>query len=713
MKYLLSRVRRLSSLRVAAALVISLGAPTAAASEVEKPGSERPPFQREDVFELEWASAPEISPDARFVVYRRNSMDVMKDRRVSRLWLVSADGKTHQALSGADAQESAPTWSPDSSRIAYVRRTEQGSEVFLHWLASNRSVRLTQLPQTPKHLRFSPDGEQIAFSMHVTESPPLLVKPMKAPKEAQWAEPPRMTTRLHHERDGSGRIKPGTVQYFVLPAIGGTARQITHGRFRHDSAPSWSADGESLVFSGNRNENWEFEFANSEVYRVDLASGRVTALTDRNGPDRDPTVSPDGKRIAWRSYADRVQTYQVARLMVMNADGTGKREVNPELDRSIAAVRWNGAGNGLYYQYSDQGSTYVNFTRLSGAPRRAASALGGDVVARPYGGGSFSVAQNGTLAWTHSRPDRPADVALARTGGKERLLTDLNSDLLAHRTLGLVEEVNYRASTDGLPIQGWIVKPPGYDPARRYPLLVENHGGPVSHYGPHFSPEIQLYAAAGYLVFYPNPRGSTSYGEAFGNLLYNNYPGDDYTDVMDGVDYLLAQKLVTEDELYVTGGSAGGIMTAWMIGKNNRFRAAVVVKPVMNWISKTLTADNHFGYANYRYPGQPWENMANYMKFSPLSLVGSITTPTLVMVGDEDLRTPISEAKQLYHALKLRRIDTALVELPGAAHFIARRPSQLVSKIDHVLAWLAKYGPEGAADETVGESQDGLAPAGL
>ena len=202
---------------------------------------------------------------------------------------------------------------------------------------------------------------------------------------------------------------------------------------------------------------------------------------------------------------------------------------------------------------------------------------------------------------------------------------------------------------------------------------------------------MQLYAAADYVVFYPNQRSSTSYGEEFGNLIYNNYPGDDYHDVMDGVDAMIQAGLAQEGNLYVTGGSAGGIMAAWMIGKNNRFRSAAVVKPVMNWISKTLVADNYYAYADYRYPGQPWENFENYWKFSPLSLVGNIQTPTLVMVGGNDMRTPLSESKQLYNALKLRKIDTALVEMPGSFHFIANRPSQLIGKIEHILAWFEKY----------------------
>jgi len=236
-----------------------------------------------------------------------------------------------------------------------------------------------------------------------------------------------------------------------------------------------------------------------------------------------------------------------------------------------------------------------------------------------------------------------------------------------------------------------VVYPPNYDSNKKYPFLVENHGGPILNYGDRFSAEIQLYAAAGYVVFYPNPRGSTSYGEEFGNLLYNNYPGNDYTDVMDGVDHCIAKGIAHEDQLFVTGGSAGGIMSAWMIGKNDRFEAAVVAKPVMNWISKTLVADNYFAYKDYRYPGFPWENFESYWKFSPISLVGNIETPTMVMVGMNDLRTPPSEAKQLYHALKLRKIETVLVEIPDASHGIASRPSNLIAKVAHTLAWLNKY----------------------
>jgi acylaminoacyl-peptidase len=279
----------------------------------------------------------------------------------------------------------------------------------------------------------------------------------------------------------------------------------------------------------------------------------------------------------------------------------------------------------------------------------------------------------------------------SRDGTRVERVTSLNDDLFGHKTLGKVEEIWWESSFDKRRIQGWIVTPPDFDPGRKYPLILEIHGGPISHYGDRFSAEVQLYAAAGYVVLYANPRGSTGYGEEFGDLLYHNYPGEDYDDLMSGVDAVIARGYIEEDNLFVTGGSAGGIMTAWIVGKTSRFRAAVAAKPVTNWYSKVLTADNWYAYYNYRYPGLPWENPEAYLKFSPISLVGNVTTPTLLMTGDADLRTPLSQAEQFFHALKLLRIDTALVRIPGASHNIVRRPSQLIVKVAHVLAWFERY----------------------
>ena len=648
-------------------------------------------FKPLDVFSLEWAVNPQISPDASQIIYRRSGFDIMNDTSKGNLWILNADGTSHRKLTSREVNESKATWSPDGNRIAFVSNTKEGSEIYMYWVLTGQIAKLSQLEMPPGNITWSPDGKLIAFTMFKSEKLPVVIKMPQKPKGANWAKPARITNRLKHEADGRGYLKPGFTHIYTIPSQGGTPEQITSGNYNHTGTLSFSPDSKSIYFSANRVEDWEYDFRNSEVYNVNIHTKIIKVLTSQKGPDFSPKVSPNGKKIAFLGFKDNVQTHQNRVLYLMNSNGKNRTTISGNFDNSISNIVWDSSGNGLYFTYDEKGNSKVAYISLSGKVTKLADNLGGTTIGRPYASGSFSVAKNGTIVYTHTRPEYPSELAVIKDKESSKLITNLNEDLLSRRVLGKTEEVWYTSSFDGRKIQGWLVKPPFYDFRKKYPLLVENHGGPILNYGDRFTSEIQLYAADGYVVFYPNPRGSTSYGEEFANLLYNNYPGQDYNDVMDGVDYLVKKGVVDNNKLFVTGGSAGGIMTAWMIGKNKRFRAAVVVKPVMNWISKTLVADNYFGYANSRYPGQPWENFETYWKFSPLSLVGNISTPTMVMVGMNDLRTPPSEAKQLYHALKLRKIETVLVEIPGASHGIANKPSNLISKVAHVLAWLNKY----------------------
>ncbi|WP_422082521.1 S9 family peptidase [Ulvibacterium sp.] len=649
-------------------------------------------FSYTDVFDLQYVSDPQISPDGEWVVYRRMAFDIMEDKASGNLWMIKADGSKHQKLTSREVNESNPRWSPQGDRLAFTSSTDEGSEIYIYWIASGKIAKLTQLPFSPSALTWSPKGGQLAFSMNVAKEPPVLAKMPKKPKGAKWAEKPRVTDRLYHEADGRGYIDPGFNHIFTIPADGGAPRQLTSGDFHHRGSLSWSKDGQHIYFSGNRNEDWEYDFRNSEIYSVGVYDGQINALTDRDGPDYHPVVSPDGTKIAYISVEDKRQAYQVRRLHIMNRDGSDPKVVSQNLDRTVSNPIWDTKGNGLYCSYDDRGNTKIAHIALNGKVAKLVDNMGGTSIGRPYAGGSFSISGNGTIAYTQTRPEYPSELAILKSKVKNPAkITSLNKALLDFRNLGKVEEIWYTSSFDQRNIQGWVVYPPNYDASKKYPFLVENHGGPILNYGDRFSAEMQLYAAAGYIVFYPNPRGSTGYGEEFANLLYRNYPGEDYNDVMDGVDYCIQKGIAHEDQLFVTGGSAGGIMSAWMIGKNNRFEAAVVAKPVMNWISKTLVADNYFRYANSRYTGQPWESFETYWKFSPISLVGNVETPTMVLVGMDDLRTPPSEAKQLYHALKLRKIPTVLVEIPNASHGIANRPSNLITKITHTLAWFQKY----------------------
>ena len=647
-------------------------------------------FDYMDLFDIQYASEPMISPSGKLIVYRRMGFDKIKDKSTGNLWIINSNGTAHQKLTSFDGDESNPVWSPNGDRITFIRKTNDGPEIFVYWLITKKVARISSLESTPSNLSWSRDGKKIAFTMKVKSDPPLLTDLPKKPKNANWAGTPRITDRLYHEKDGTGYIEPGFTHIFTISSEGSGENKLTSGDFNHYGSLSWSKDNSRIYFTTKRKIDWEYDFRNSEIASVDIKSKKIEILTKRDGPDFKPKVSPNGKFIAYIGYEDKVQTYQNEMLNIMSLDGKNISTVSSNIDSSINDFYWDSKSNGLYVNYDIQGDTKISYLSLQKKNSKIADQLGGTSIGRPYGGGSFSVSLNGSIAYTYTTSDHPSEIRVVSPNGIKKI-TKLSDELLKNRELAKIKEISYTSSFDGRKIQGWVAFPPYYDSNKEYRLLVENHGGPISNYGNRFSPEIQLYASNDYIVFYPNPRGSTSYGEEFANLLYHNYPGEDYIDVMDGVDYLIENGFGHEEKLYVTVGSAGGIMTAWIIGKNNRFKAAAVIKPVVNWISKTLVADNYFSYANTRFPGQPFENFNEYWGFSPLSLVKNIKTPTMVMVGMEDLRTPPSESKQLYHALKIRKIPTILVEIPGASHNISKKPSNLISKISNIIAWLDRY----------------------
>lgn len=659
-----------------------------------------PSFTNTDVFELEVAADPQVSPDGSHVAYVRRSMDIMSDRGVSNIWIVGTDGRSHRPLLSGPQSYSSPRWSPSGDRLAYVTSVEgRGAQIHVRWMDTGQTAVLSNVRRGPSSLAWSPDGRHIAFQMFVPGDGASLAKAPAKPEGASWAPSVKVIDKMSFRNDGAGFRDPGYNHLFVLSADGGTPRQITTGDHNHTGPLAWSPDGSRIFFASNLQDDAEYDPMESEIWSIDVATGSMTQLTDRNGPDRAPVVSPDGSKIAYLGFDDQMLGYHNTDVYVMNLDGTGSRSLTSDFDRSIGDVQWAGSSDRLLIQYDDHGKTHIATLTMSGDIVSLTSDVSGVSLGRPYTSGGFSSSQSGAIAYSVGAADRPADIgylpaALGRRNGSgpaARRLTDLNSDLLAHRTLGRVEEITWESSYDGLPIQGWLVTPPDFDASKKYPLILEIHGGPFAAYGPHFSAEVQLYAAAGYVVLYTNPRGSTSYGADFANEIHHNYPGQDYDDLMSGVDAAIARGFVDENALYVTGGSGGGVLSAWIVGKTDRFKAAVVAKPVIDWLSFALTADGAPFYSMYWFEKEPWEDPTSYWARSPLSLVGNVTTPTALLTGEADLRTPISQSEEYYLALKMRKVDTALIRVPEASHGIAGRPSHLIAKVDNILAWFARY----------------------
>jgi dipeptidyl aminopeptidase/acylaminoacyl peptidase len=644
-----------------------------------------------DLFNLEVASDPEIAPDGEHVAYVRRATDILRDRTRSSIWLINVASGRQTPLAAGPGSHSQPRWSPDGTRLAYVSSNgSDGAQLYVRWMASGVTARITGMPDTPHGIAWSPDGHRIAYTMRVPDDAPHLGNAPHKPEGAKWAEPLQVIDTVVYRTDEQGYAKAGFDQIFWVPADGGAPVQLTFGAHDAGGRLAWSTDGRSILFSANLSKDWQRDLVNTEVHAVSLDQRTVTTLTHRNGPDNGPVVSPDGRLVAYTGFDDKGLSHQNAHLYVMDRDGGHVRELAGTLDRSIGSPRWAADGRALYANHEDHGQMVVARIGLDGSVRTVAEGLTGDEFDRPYTGGAWSVARNGSLAITRGTPGSPSDVWIVHAG-KARQLTHLDDSLLGQKLLGTLEHLAV-TGYGGQSIDAWLMMPPDFDATRKYPLILEIHGGPHAAYGPGFSTDDQLYAAAGYAVLYANPRGSTGYGEAFANLIDKAYPGHDYDDLMSAVDAAIATGHVDADNLFVTGGSGGGVLTAWIVGKTHRFRAAAVQKPVIDWASFVLTSDMTPYFAHYWFGKFPWQDPDAYWARSPLSLVGEVTTPTLVVVGSKDYRTPDSEAEQYYEALALRGVPTMLVKVPGANHGgLAARPSQSAAKTSAILAWFARY----------------------
>jgi len=636
----------------------------------------------ETYMEMESVGSPNISPDGKQILFTRSWVDKINDRTRSNLWIVDVEGQRIRELTHGDWRDSSPVWSPDGTKIAFLSDRDGTTQIHVMWLDTREVAQLTHLERSPGSLTWSPGGKHLAFTIFVPDTKPLLsVKLPQRPKGAKWAAPAVIVDRLSWARDGRGYQPKGYTHIFVIDAeLGGTPRQITSGDYSH-SGPQWSADGKKIFFSAIRKPDAEYLRGDSEVYSVDLTTLDINALTDREGPDRSPSVSPDGRWIAYTGYNDKNFTSHLSNLYLMDDTGSKKRILAVNLPNSPSNVTWAPDSSGLYYMMREKGESNLYFVSLNRKFQKITEGV-------HYLSG-LSIAENGQVATTLStftKPDYLVTFNL-RNPGNIRKLVDVNEDVLANVRLGEVEELWFK-SPDGLDLQGWLVKPAEFKQGEKYPMILYIHGGPWAMYTVRFSWPWQNFAAKGYAVLYMNPRGSTGYGQDFVNGIQFSYPGKDYDDLMAGVDAAIAKGFIDENNLFVCGGSGGGVLTAWIVGHTNRFRAAVSMRPVINWHSFVGTTDGSSWYRQFQK--YPWEDPMEYAVRSPLHYVGNVTTPTMVMTGEADLRTPMGQSEEYYRALKMLKKETLLVRMPEEYHGW-RRPSHRLLQQLYLLAWFEKY----------------------
>jgi dipeptidyl aminopeptidase/acylaminoacyl peptidase len=650
------------------------------------------PFEAADLYKLSMVTDPKVSPDGGRVLFTRATFDIQTDTRQGETWLATINGKAvdKRLLIPAAIKAGAAEWSPDGKRIAYVAPWLGKPQLWVMDIAEGVGHTITSGKIAPQGFAWSPDGKSIAFTARV-EAPPVKIPGMvEKPEGATWAAAPKIIDAFRYRFDGAGYSVPGATHLFVVSASGGDAAQLTKGAGDQVSGGfDWTPDSQRIVYSARTRPGNEMMPVESDVWSVAASGGAPMRVTAIDGTEDAPQVSPDGRMLAFTGSPTKTTFYVQPDLWVMPMAGGAARNLTKSLDRPIVEAKWAKDGKGLYAFYNDAGLTRVALVPIDGGkPRVVVNAIGGTRLYLPSSGGNWSEGA-GTFAYTTVEADRPAGLGIQR-GGKEIAKVDFNTAWRAGKTIGKLERVTWTSSKDALPIEGWVQYPPDFNPAKKYPIALEIHGGPNTDYGPYFSITHQLYAAAGYIVLFSNPRGSIGYGEKFGNAIDKAYPGDDLADLMSGVDEMLKRPYVDARNQFIGGGSGGGVLTTYAIGNTDRFRAAAALRPVTDWTVQGLTSDIVATTLQNWVPGTPWDNHEEYWRRSTLSLVGKVKTPTLLLDGEADWRTPIGQSEAYYQALKVRGIDTRMVRLPEAGHGMGR-PSQWLQTNLVVIEWYNKY----------------------
>lgn len=666
------------------------------------PAQEKRPLTADDLYKLQLVTDPQISPDGKQVLFGLIRVDEKTEKKYTNLWLAATDGSTPpRQFTVGDHSDSYARWSPDGRSIAFLsnRKDEKQQQIYRMPVDGGEAQPLTDLKGSFSGFAWSPDGRRLVTQFRKKDEE-ALEREQDEQKKKLGVVVRRITT-LDYKFDGAGYLPDEQWHIWTIDADSGAATQLTDGD-KSETGPIWSADGAWIYFVSNRSERPDVDMDEVEIYRVPADGGEMALVPSQPGRKYNLAASPDGRWLAFMGRERKGHWYQNANLYIVPVDGGEVRplSVGSDLHLALASLTDTGSGSpdpGPVWS-ADSSQLFVLATEKGNQPLLAFPTTGDGyrrIIDAPGLIGAFSLdAANERIAYLWGEMLLPGQVRVRELAADETYhLTHFNKALLDEIEWGDIEEVTFKGPDDN-DLQGWILKPPGFDPNETYPSILEIHGGPQTQYARALMHEFHFLAAHGYVVTWSNPRGSQGYGEAFAGAIYNQWGTVDFADVMAWADTVEQLPYVDPQRMGVTGGSYGGYMTTLIIGKTDRFKAAVAQRVVSNLISFYGASDLHHGTEELMGPGDgPWAELENYWRMSPIAYIGNATTPTMLIHSEQDLRCPQEQGEQVFTALRRRGIDTELILFPEESHGLSRigRTDRRIQRLNHMLRWFETY----------------------
>lgn len=659
----------------------------------------------EDLYRFQLISSPRISPNGEQVVYGLSRVDQKTEKKYANLWIAAADGSTPpRQFTFGDQSDGHPRWSPDGKKVAFLSNRaelEKPARIFLISLEGGEARPLTSIEGAISTFSWSPDGKRLLCVVRKTDAD--VLEREKDEQKKKLGTVFRHYDRLFYKLDGEGYLPKERWHLWMVDAETGEAKQLTDHDVYDDRSPAWSPDGQTIAFISNRSEEPDAYPDWDDLYVMPAAGGEVRKIEAPLGPKSDPAISPDGRWVAYYGVEGEGLGYKNTHLWIAPLDGsaparclTGAADlhisgwtINDVSNPESIPPTWSNDSQIIYFPVVYHGSSVLKSIRADGSQPTPDEVIGeGGVV----GGYSFDRNQK-RLAYFYGSMNDPGQVHVREmTASSGEPLTNHNRDLLEEIEASDVEEVWFKGP-DGNDLQGWIMKPPGFDPSQKYPSIMEIHGGPLTQYGKFYMHEFNYLAANGYVVYFSNPRGGRGYGEEHAGAIWGDWGNRDYADLMAWADYAENLPYIDRDRMGVTGGSYGGYMTVWIIGHTDRFKAAVTQRCVSNFVSMWGSSDFNWAFQQELNNKPPFEDLQFYWDHSPIAYIGNARTPTLVIHNENDHRCPIEQGEQVFVALKRLGVDTEFVRFPDEFHGLSRggRTDRRIARLNHILRWFDKY----------------------